>query len=274
VAVKGHPEFDVRARTGYYTGPSRAEPAPANPLDAAVGGLLPGTGLRLRLALTPRFRGADVELLPLLGFDEALPATSFDALVVVLDDKARVIASQRQAMNAVAGATSLPLAAMALKPGHYEVRVGVQPRGSHTAASVYGDVDVPSLDARMVLSGVILQAFPRSGEVLPLDPDPALTSPTLQRTFTPRERVTAFAQVHVQRRDDVPVVRMAIQDADGRAVRDVPVAVDARSLRDTGLADIHVEVPTEDLRAGAYLLTIAADTGGGRQRRDILFEIH
>lgn len=274
VTVKGHPEFDVRARTGYYAGPSRTEAAPANLLDAAVGGLLPSTGLPLRLALTPRFRGAEVEVLPLLGFDDGLLATSFDALVVVLDDKARVIASQRQTMNALPGGASVQLAAMALKPGHYEVRVGVQPRGSRAAASVYGDVDVPSLDARMVLSGVTLQAFPRSGEVLPLDPDPALTSPTLQRAFTPRERVTAFAQVHVQRRDDVPVVRAVVQDADGRAVRAFPVAVDASSLRDTGLADIHVEVPTDDLRAGAYLLTITADAGGARQRRDILFEIH
>jgi VWFA-related protein len=280
VTIRNHPELEVRARTGYYAGAAAAKSTPADALDAAVAGLLPKTDIPLRLALTPQFRAdGTVVISPLLGLDAASPASALDVLDVfvgVFDDKARPVLSQRQAAQVPDGAAIGPvsLQPIPLKPGHYEVRVGVEPRGTGATGSVYGAVDVPDLDdGRVALSGVTLQALPApaNGTTLPLEP--LLTSPTLRRTFARAEHVTAFVQVHVGHPNDTPAIRALIRDASGHVVVDAAVPADASALRDTRLAYVPVDVPVKDLQLGAYVLTIEATVASDQQRRDVAFEI-
>jgi VWFA-related protein len=277
VTIRNHPEFEVRARTGYYAGSAAAKSTLADALYAAVAGLLPKTDIPLRLALTPRFRAdGTVVISPLIGLDAASPASALDVLVGVFDDKARPVLSQRQIAQMPDGAAVGPvsLQPIPLKPGHYEIRVGVEPRGTGTTGSVYGAVDVPDLDdGRVALSGVTLQALPAPASGTPLPLEPLLTSPTLRRRFARAEHATAFVQVHVRHADDTPAIRALIRDASGRVVIDIPMSADASALRDTGLADVHVDVPTKDLQPGAYVLTIEATVASDQQRRDVVFEI-
>jgi VWFA-related protein len=240
VRVKGRDDLIVRARTGYYAATPDAAPAPRDPVEASVGGALPKMDLPLRVALTPRFRadgGVDVDVL--LRADAQLPP---------LD----------------------------LKPGHYEVRIGVERRGDGTTGSVYGDVDAPRADdGPIALSGVTLQALPRPNGDLPLTIAPLLTSPTLRRTFSTRDLVTAFVQVRVkdEKARSALTLHARIVDDQDRVALDAPIDLSRLTFDDAEIADVPIVVPVETFAAGKYLLTIEAAVSDRAPHRDVPFEV-
>jgi VWFA-related protein len=277
-----HGHYTVRARSvGFGATDARTtDPAHVDSVDAleaAVAGLLPKTDIPLSLAVTPRFGGeSDTEIVPLLEIGGVPLSSDFDVLVGVFDEKARPVVSQRQVVtpSGPARGAAVPLAPMPLKPGHYEVRVGVQPRGTDRAASVYASVEIPNLDnGRVTLSGVTLQALPGPSGAALLGTDPILTAPTLRRRFAPTERVSAFAQVHVQRREDAPVVRLLIEDSRRQIIAEAPVSIDMSALHDHGIAGIRADVPVGALPPGTYLLAIDAALDDGHARRELRFEV-
>lgn len=286
VVVKGRPELTVLARTGYYSSTSDAAPAPPS-ADASVGGLLPNPDVPLHLGLAPHFgddNHADVH--PLLGLDEAIlprgtaQAATFDIVTAVLDEKAKSVASARQTIELTPAKTmparlDVALEPLTLPPGRYEVRIGVSRRGSSDAGSVYGYVDVPNLgDAPLALSGVTLQALARPAGNLPLPIAPILTAPTVRRTFTASELVTAFVQVHAAPKIAAAVaLRARIRDEADRVVSDAAVPLDAAALHDAGLADAAVDVPVTTLAPGRYLLTIEATSSDHLDQRDVPFQV-
>jgi uncharacterized protein (DUF2141 family) len=273
----------VRARTGYYAATPDAAPAPRDPVEASVGGALPKMDLPLRVALTPRFRadgGVDVDVL-LRADDDSRDASTLDVLVGVFDEKAKPVTNARHTIElpAVGDAQTradAQLPPLDLKPGHYEVRIGVERRGDGTTGSVYGDVDVPRADdGPIALSGVTLQALLRPNGALPLTIAPLLTSPTLRRTFSARDLVTAFVQVRAKDAKDRAALGLRARIVDDRdhVALDAPIDLSRVTFDDVGIADVTIAVPVETIAAGKYLLTVEATLGDRRLHRDVPFEV-
>jgi VWFA-related protein len=283
VRVEGRDDLIVRARTGYYAATPDAAPAPRDPVEASVGGALPKMDLPLRVALTPRFRadgGVDVDVL-LRADDDSRDASTLDVLVGVFDEKAKPVTNARHTIElpAVGDAQTradAQLPPLDLKPGHYEVRIGVERRGDGTTGSVYGDVDVPRADdGPIALSGVTLQALLRPNGALPLTIAPLLTSPTLRRTFSARDLVTAFVQVRAKDAKDRAALGLRARIVDDRdhVALDAPIDLSRVTFDDVGIADVTIAVPVETIAAGKYLLTVEATLGDRRLHRDVPFEV-
>jgi VWFA-related protein len=283
VRVKGRDDLIVRARTGYYAATPGETSVPRDPVEASVDGVLPKTDLPLRVALTPRFThdgGVDVGVL--LHVDDASrEASTLDVLVGVFDEKAKPVTNARHTVELPAIGETQPradaqLPPLDLKPGHYEVRIGVERHGDGTTGSVYGYVDVPDVDDEPVaLSGVTLQALPRPVGDAPLALTPLLTMPTLRRTFTSGDLVTAFVQVRVKDEKDRASLTLhaRIVDDQDRVALDVPIDAARLAFNEAGIADVPVAVPVETLASGKYLLTIEAAAGDRRAHRDVPFEV-
>jgi hypothetical protein len=283
VRVKGRDDLIVRARTGYYAATPDAAPAPRDPVEASVGGALPKMDLPLHVALTPRFRaggGVDVDVL-LHADDDNRDASTLDVLVGVFDEKAKPITNARHTIELPAiGDTQMradaQLPPLDLKPGHYEVRIGAERRADGTTGSVYGDVDVPRADdGPIALSGLTMQALPRPNGALPLTIAPLLTSPTLRRTFSVRDLVTAFVQVRAKDTTDraALALRARIVDDHDHVALDAPIDLSRVTFDDVGIADVPIAVPVETIAPGKYLLTIEATLGDRGLHRDVPFEI-
>jgi hypothetical protein len=283
VRVKGRDDLIVRARTGYYAATPDEAPAPREPVEASVDGVLPKTDLPLRVALTPRFRpDGHVDVDVLLRVDDASrDASTLDVLVGVFDEKAKPVTNARHTVELPAiGETQTradaQLPPLDLKPGHYEVRIGVARRGDGTTGSVYGYVDVPDVDNEPVaMSGVTLQALPQPAGDVPLTLAPLLTMPTLRRTFTSGDLVTAFVQVRAKdekARASLTLHARIVDDQD-RVALDAPIAAARLAFDEAGIADASVALPVDTLAPGKYLLTIEATAGERRQHRDVPFEV-
>jgi hypothetical protein len=283
VRVKGRDDLIVRARTGYYAAAPDAAPAPRDPVEASIGGALPKMDLPLRVALTPRFRAdgrVDVDVL-LRADDDSRDASTLDVLVGVFDEKAKPVTNARHTIElpAIGDAQTRAdarLPPLDLKPGHYEVRIGVECRGDGTTGSVYGDVDVPRADdGPIALSGVTLQALPRPNGDLPLTIAPLLTSPTLRRTFSTRDLVTAFVQVRVKDKKarSALTLHARIVDDQDRVALDAPIDLSRLTFDDAEIADVPIVVPVETFAAGKYLLTIEAAVSDRAPHRDVPFEV-
>jgi VWFA-related protein len=282
VRVNGRDDLIVRARTGYYAATPEDAPAPRDPVEASVDGVLPRTDLPLRIALTPHFRSdGRVDVNVLLGIDsENRDASTLNVLVGVLDEKAKPITTGRHtvelpAIDLMQTRADARLPPLDLKPGHYEVRVGVE-RGDGTTGSVYGDVDVPSLDdGPVALSGVTIQALPRPAGDMPLIMAPLQTMPTVRRTFSARDLVTAFVQVRAkdEKVRAALTLHARIVDDQDRVALDTSIDPAGLTFDDAGIANVPIVVPVETLAMGKYLLTIEATAGDRAQHRDVPFEV-
>jgi hypothetical protein len=283
VRVKGRDDLIVRARTGYYAATPDDTPVPRDAVEASVDGALPKTDLPLRVVLTPRFRadgGVDVDVL-LHADDDSREASTLDVLVGVFDEKAKPVTNARHTVDLPAISDTqtradAQLPPLDLKPGHYEVRIGAERRADGTTGSVYGDVDVPHAnDGPIALSGVTMQALPRPNGDLPLMIAPLLTSPTLRRTFSARDLVTAFVQVRAKDATGraALALRARIVDDHDHVALDAPIDLSRVTFDDVGIADVPIAVPVETIAPGKYLLTIEATLGDRRLHRDVPFEV-
>jgi VWFA-related protein len=283
VRVKGRDDLIVRARTGYYAAAREDAPPPRDPVETSVDGALPKTDLPLRVALTPRFRAdGHVDVGALLRVDDASRAAStLDVLVGVFDEKAKPVTNARHTVDLPAigetqTRTDAQLPPLDLKPGHYEVRIGVERRRDGTTGSVYGYVDVPNIDDEPVaMSGVTLQAFRRPAGDVTLTLTPLLTMPTLRRAFTSGDLVTAFVQVRVKDEQDRRALALhtRVVDDQDRVALDAPIDRSHAVFDEAGVANVPVTVPVDTLAPGKYLLTIEAALGEHRQQRDVPFEV-
>jgi hypothetical protein len=273
----------VRARTGYYAAAREDAPPPRDPVEVSVDGALPKTDLPLRVALTPRFRAdGHVDVGVLLRVDDASRAAStLDVLVGVFDEKAKPVTNARHTVDLPAigetqTRTDAQLPPLDLKPGHYEVRIGVERRRDGTTGSIYGYVDVPNIDDEPVaMSGVTLQAFRRPAGDVTLTLTPLLTMPTLRRAFTSGDLVTAFVQVRVKDEQDRRALALhtRVVDDQDRVALDAPIDRSHAVFDEAGVANVPVTVPVDTLAPGKYLLTIEAALGEHRQHRDVPFEV-
>src|SRR5262249_54898762 len=148
-----------------------------------------------------------------------------------------------------------------LKPGEYEVRVGVSDPATGVVASVFGPVTVPRFDnASLSLSDVIVEA--------------ANGAATTRRRLERDERFRAVVEVHqgTQRTSAIaPVsVRTSILDANGRAARDQVLALSAKDFPNRRAA---LALDLGQLPPGDYTLTIDASLDRQRASRVVRFAV-
>jgi len=283
IEVRTRSGLTVKARNQYDPA---EQPAAAGrrqePLRQAVTSVLPAREVPLELTAVPMIagsRGAAV-LVARLGAGVARPTAM---LAAAFTPRASPVTSRRLELetapdaNRATGASGL-VASLALEPGSYEVRFGVELPGS-AAGSVHTFVDIPDFrQAPLTMSGVLLHVAPEEPAAPPSEIDGALPFvPTARRTFAPTDTVSAFVQVSqgTQRKEPPqPVtVRLRIEDARGRTLRTQTGALGAAEFARNRTANARLTLPVRDLAAGQYLLTLEASQGDRRAERLLRFEM-
>ena len=285
----------VRTRAGYYAGPTR-EPGRREPSTVSseaattLDGVLPGTDVPLSVSVAPFATPGRSEsaVAIVLGVGQQVPADRAAAngtvkvLAAAFDRNGRSVQSEDQTVGitrrvGVAGRSAYEvISRLALKPGRYEVRVGLDD-GPGQRASVYTFVDVPDFaNQPLSLSGIVLAASP----AVPSAPRDAFTNllpivPTAQREFAPTDRATAFLQVY-QDRSGTPqpvTVTAQIADTSDRVVLDETTSLSDDRFTGNRSADYRFELPVDRLERGEYLLTIEASQRQHVARRGVRFTV-
>lgn len=271
------PGVTVRARHGYYGPSADDEPEAASPVAEAVSGLLPATGMPMRVHVAP---------FPVPGRDEAAlvitaelrqpaPAERMTQEVALIatayDNEGRHAATRRQTARLVMRPTGGEaryevLSRLDLEPGRYNIRFAGHNDALDLSGSVYADVEVPELDDReLAMSPVLLSVDPP----LPSAPRDALGDlipvlPTTRRDLIAYERTTAFARLYQGRRTPGSVVvRASILDAAGRVAFERDTTIAAEAFRESGSADFLLPLPLLELAPGPHLLTLTATGAPG-----------
>jgi VWFA-related protein len=290
------PGVEVRTRSGYQserTGDEarrKAELAKA-PLGAALAGVLPKSDLPLQITAAPfpiagrRESGVAivVAVRQPLRPSEQRHVEKVDLQVSAYDVDGRHQASRRLVANVAirAGASGLAayevLSRLDLRPGRYQLRIGAHVGSLSTSGSIYYDVDVPDpRGAPFTLSGLVISAS-NGPAVAPADAFKGLIPviPTSRREFARTERATAFLRVHRgdRARDASAALRVRLLDDTGAAAMDQPQTIPSAAFTKDGAADVSIDLPLSQLRAGSYLLTVETSEASSPIRRTVRFEI-
>jgi hypothetical protein len=259
VKVKDRDDLTVRFRRGYYAASEPAglrEADTADPVAAAVAGLLPSTDVPMRLALDPGFLAdGRTSVNIMLGLDADVPAPPTaepkptDILVSVYDQFAKPLSSTRVAAEAVPSATSggrVWLSHFPLPPGDYEIRIGVGERDPARQGSIYGYVDVPDpRKDRTTMGGLRIDVG---------------GAPTLRRTFQSAEHVDGIVDVHRRVPVTRPVrLRASVIDDRGGVVWQRSLVLMPERFNVAGVATLTVDLPLGQLKEGPYLLRVSPE---------------
>lgn len=298
VRVK-RPGLTVTARPGYYTSKARATSARtvAGPLDALMTAAVPEGGLSMRVATAP-FRDKPKSAAVLVAIDvprDAFtdsPAAGELTLVYAFNDATRragpVVARTIDiripvsARDAVRTSGFRILFRVALRPGRYQGRFAAS-MGS-TRGSVFADIDVPDFSARALSwSGVSMTSLQASRTPAWASGDDASKAlpvpPSAVRSFARGDTIAAYAVAYrtgsaVAQDLDLDAV---VRNAQGRTVFATSEARPGATGRDAGQGlGFRVDVPTGELPAGRYVLTISAAPRAARATpvwHDVPFDV-
>jgi VWFA-related protein len=267
------PGVTVRARSGYFASATEDPAGPAvDPATQATRGLLPLGDLPLRLVAMPVFDDGFVRAAVGIGVPRGLfPAGDehFDAVVEALDDRANIVSSQGTSFGPenVKGDSVQQSIRVPLKPGRYEIRVGVSD-WSGLAGSVYGNVDVPDIAHRDVaLSWAVFLPVPDEVDMVPM-----LLVPSVTRAFDATSPTSAFWQVF--RRGGQPVhISAAIIGTRGQTVARTDQTLESGE-RNAALITTHrLRLPRAAMAPGQYVLQLTATSGHTTDRREVAFEV-
>lgn len=271
------PDLTVRARSGYFATPA-SEPGapPLDPATEATRGFLPIADLPLSLVAMPVFddgfvRAAVGIALPLEPGPrgDALGADHFDAVVEALDDRANIVSSQGTSFgpeNLKGGALQQSIR-IPVKPGRYEIRVGVSSESGATG-SVYGNVDVPDITHQDVaLSGAVFLPVPDDVAMVPL-----LLVPSVTRTFDTSTPTSAFWQVF-RRGGRAAHITAEVTNARNRTVARSERRLDGGEKGATLITTHRLVLPKARMPPGRYLLELTVTDGTTTDRRDVAFDV-
>jgi VWFA-related protein len=288
------PGLDVRTRRGFYV-PTAAErkamTAVAENADDAVEGPLPRSDLPLGVNVAPfadrsnSGRSALAIILSVTEPNRALGIRRSEPLKVVATafnaESGRSVSSQEQTVQVSWNATSNAagvyevLSRLPLRPGRYEVRLGVE-ASSGRVASVFTYADVPDFSKEdLSLSGLVLTAVP-APRAAPADAfrNLAPVVPTARRRFRPTDHVAAFVRVYQARAAFTPAeVSTTITSAENLIEVQQTTTIEGAPFGRLSAADHRFEIPVAELQPGEYLLTVEVDAEGGTARRDVRFTI-
>ena len=181
VRVKNHPEYQVRAQRGYASPELTAESAdktasPQQRLIQSIAAPLPVTGIRVAASAAYFETGSDnsnVSFAAQIGADhvtfsehEKRFAFALDVLTVVYDRSGKVVNTFSDKAHGDLMPERADLAKrtgftyskrLALKPGAYQIRVGIMDQASEKIGVSTGWVEVPDLKrGKMALSSIII----------------------------------------------------------------------------------------------------------------------
>ena len=273
---------NVRTRAGYYTGETRVKEAAPNLLNpetaAALEGVLPRPDVPLGVAVAPfALTGREesgvavvLDVRQRVASDRSGSNQPVKVLVAAFDRHGRSVQSVEQTVgvelpsNATGDVAYEVLSRLALKPGHYEIRVALD-AGSTERASVYTDVDIPDFaEQPLSLSGIVVAASPASPST-PMDvfKDLLPIVPTARREFARTGRASAFVRVYQRLREaPQPVsVTAQIHDTTGRVLMKDVASLDGAQFGANRAADYRIALPIDRLTVGEYLLSIEAAQG-------------
>jgi VWFA-related protein len=288
------PGVTVRHRKGYQLG---AEPEPPKNDDHLVqlsAGILPKTGLPLRLFATPVARAGNDARVAVTAEVRA-PADRLERPGGRLEDTltftAIAVDMKRQKVEATAkhrvdvevprvrvrpdGDVTYQLVfGLDLRPGSYQLRVSAESARMDEAGSVYLTLDVPNVsDERVSIAGPAIGFAPgsRAAAGATLAEDGLLPrgfDPVLDRVFTAAD--TIRVRYEVWRRDtrgELPT-RLEIATAAGEVVfaRDAVVP-------DRGTEPFDIEVPLAGFAPGGYRVVVTAGAGERVARQELGFAV-
>ncbi len=165
------------------------------------------------------------------------------------------------------------LSRLPLKPGRYEVRVGVE-AGDGRTGSVYTYAEVPDFQKNALsLSGLVLNVTP-TPRAVPVDAfrDVIPLTPTARRTFRRTDRVTAWLRFY-RPKDAAGTITTRLTSADNDVIAELTQVIDNASGGDSATGEHRIDLPVEDLTPGEYLVTVEVSAGNNRARRDARFRI-
>jgi VWFA-related protein len=286
----------VRTRTRYRAPrEERAKRAKADvlPVIKSVSGILPSPDVAVRVS-TAAFAAASgdtASVAIVIGVQQPAPQGT-ERVVENVQVMATAFNTGTQAYRATASASQKGqivlrpvddggdakyemLSRLDLRPGRYQLRIGVQSELMKKAGSVYQEIEIP--DFRKVplsMSGVVIGASPS----LPSSPKDYLASlvpvpPTTQRSFSTTDRVTAFLRVYQGgRKPALPtVVSTTIVNAEDREMYRATETVPVEGFGPGRARDMTVELPLERLAPGPYLLRLQASAEKHQAAREVRF---
>jgi VWFA-related protein len=289
------PGLTVRARSGHMAerAGQKERDAQASPLTKAISGLVPVTDMAIRATAAPfAIAGrSEAAVIIVLGLRHPAAETRVRERV---DLVVRAYDSDRRERGVQAFRTDLTLrpaaesekegkfevqARMELKPGRYQLRLGVHSAALGKSGSLYHDIDVPDFAKEPVsLSGIVLHATPPvTSASMAKDKLAAFlpVSPTTQREFT-KHQATAFLRVYQGGRSAPAPVTLNVSVVDGRDVRvfGASETLGADRFGPARAADYRFELPLERLKPGSYLLAVDVTRGSAAARREVPFIVY
>jgi VWFA-related protein len=286
------PGVRLRARWGYVADMPRS-PAPRPATNAsdrvwdAVRAVVPRGELSLR-AYAAAFRGrgaahpvalvVEVEDATLVADGDRGFSDTVTLAVVAYETGGRIRATERAKValglggrpgGAAAAGRYAVCSALALPPGHYQVRVGVHSARAGKTGSIYHDVTVPDFGSRRVaLSDVVLEQR-RDGLRVPVARARTVAAivpvwPSLGREFRRTDRVSAVVRVYRTGEARGAEVRLEAKVTALATGERVWAAQMPASFSATDEAEGRFVLPVATLADGGYRFSVTARDAEGR----------
>jgi VWFA-related protein len=282
---------NVRTRNG-FNAPSVTAGVPSGdpPISGGVKDLLPGTELRMSAAAMPfalrdNPGGMVLVALGVQGKVDPAPAgpEHVEIFASAFDRRGRSPGWVRQSVELLPGEGTAgtveydAVTRLELAPGSYEIRVAGTHRNAARSGSVYAYVEVPDFSKEpLSLSGVVLQSSAtRLATARAVFDTVTPIVPTARREFRRGETVPVFARVY-QGGDTPPgavATRVRVADTDDKTVFGGSTTLPAAEFAGTRSTEIRLDLPTQRLSPGEYLLAVEATLGKNAARRDVRFTI-
>jgi hypothetical protein len=246
---------------------------------AAIDGVLPATGIPLRITAVPfaASRGGKNAIVAIaIGARVDASSTApvrLNVLTAAFDPHGAGVGRPEHQTIAVRSRRSQRgpvdcevLSRLALPPGHYEIRAGVDAPALGTRGTVFTFVDVPDFsNTPLSVSGPTIAIEPPRGstptetfaDILPV-------IPSSRRRLTQADAATLFLRIHEGGRDKASAVhvRTRIVDALGATVVTHDELLPASTFQPTREADSQMDLPVRRLTVGDYLVRTDVSTDG------------
>ncbi len=285
------PDLDVRTRSGYFTPKAvkSAKPSknPPSPLDVAMAAGFPDRGLPLSIDAsvlpTAGTERSDVAVVVGVSGDDVesagthrltVAATAYDKNWKASGEHRETVEATRRPDDGRLAPTEV-ISHLELKPGRYELRVGVEAGGR--TGSVFTDLEVP--DARkkgLYASEPLLDVTPETLEQPPRDLEALVPiTPTVRRKLQPTDEATVFLRIVQGGRDTPMAVPMeaVVVDEHGRTVLDQSRTIPASRFDGDREADYRFPLPLARLPPGAYLLRVTLGADDTSLERTLRFTV-
>ncbi len=284
------PDMEVHARAGYVARrPERGAPVregPRSALDDTISAAMPlrDTPITLLVAAVAAQAQRDGAAAILVGIEAPDPTEGeWEILTTAFSDDWKPRGEERQRLTLRAspptsGTVRYDVSSrLSLKPGRYEIRVGVRQSESGRVGSAYASVTVPDFrNDPLSLSGMFLeQRSPVGARWLESIASLVPVQATTNREFRRSDVLVMFLRIYQRVRQSALTVRLLtrITDTANHLVLEDTVSLAPDRFHPSGAADYQRDVPLSTLTPGEYLLSLEAFAGQATRRRDVRFTI-